>query len=537
MNKERFLFLLIIIFSFIPSSYLAARNSWDITSDSFEETAGTGLVIYTNPAGVRVFIDGIEQRRTPVVLNHLPQGIYHIRLTRDGYKDREFTVTLFDTSRLVVSIKMEEERGTALVSVNRSPESPGLLPLNPQLYANTLNEEIGISPSDDNIYLLDLPLGYNIIISRAFGWLDESVSVIVNETSQTEANLIMKPALFSIRNPHQTRRRFNPLNSSSLGVSEIRFEVSAPGTGTISVQDSNGSIVYINDLPVFETWHQHITWNGRDNSGEPLPEGKYTIIIEASALHQTDSEDTSIKLETEISYSINIFPLSLESGISGLTFAPMPVVLPSNSFQIDAGIFFGSFYPDGAENETLALPFLLNVRFALFSKLELAAAININSYLSNQEQTGFSGFGITGSAKFNFIDNNLLSFAAGISYTWAQESGELPISPGSGFSFYIPFVFKLSDFYFILSPSLLWDPGFIPSLHFSAGILYQRNSINTGLSARYELNDNTSDRFFAGAELHLFPPPSNLVFSFLGGAWIQAERTGGYGGVRVGIIY
>jgi hypothetical protein len=518
--------------------------------DTFEETAGTGLVINTNPQGVRVFIDGLERGRTPFVFEHISQGIYHIRLTREGYKDREFAVTLFNTSRLVVSIKMEEERGMALVSVLREDGSPELLPFNPLVFVNTFDEVITpLNVSNDNKFLLDLPAGYNIIIARAFGWIDESVSVFVNENSTTDVSIIMKPAPFGIRNSSQTRRRFNPLNFSNLGITEFRFDVSAPGTGTITILDDNDLAVYKRELRTFDTWHQHITWNGRDASGNIQPEGNYTILIEVSPQFTQGLTDTvSIKLEIEINYSINIFPLSLESGMSGLTFTPMPHVLPLYSFQIDAGIIFGGFNVQtrNIQNEAvvLVMPFLINMRFVPLNRLELATSFNVNTYLNNQqqtehEQTGFAGWGISGSAKYNIIDNGSLSFAAGISYTWADELGELPLGAGKGIGLFTPLSFELTNLSLVFTSALFWygPIEFIPSLFLSAGALYRSGSINTGLSMRCEFNfsENISSRFLAGAEVHLFP--SNFVFSFLAGTWIQGQLTGGYAGFKIGIIY
>jgi len=540
MAKMRFLLPAIFLFIFLPS-VLLARNSSDIVFDSFEETAGTGLTIYTNPAGADVIIDGMEMGRTPVSFNHLTQGIFHIRLKKEGYKDRVFTVTLFNTSRLVVSIVMEEERGFARISIQRTPESPQRLPLNPKLFLNTFTEEAAVT-SIDGKTLLDLPAGFNTLIARSFGWVDESISILVKENSTTEAEIIMRPAQFNIINTSHTRRKFNPMNSSNLGVTEIRFDVTSPGSGSISILDDNGTVVFKRSLRNFDTWNQYVTWNGRDSLGNMLPEGKYTIVLEASGLQEFSLEPVnivSIKLETEINYSANIFPLSLESGISGLTFSPMPQVLPANSFQIDASFNFGSYnVPDNTQNTCLALPFVIDVRGAPINRMELAASLNINSYFLSKVQKSTVGWGITGSVKYKVVDNNPFSFAIGASYAWAKEYGELPLSMGKGLGLYTPLSLKLTDFLIIFSPAFLWSQNFVPSLHFSAGALYLSNSINAGISVRCDLNltDNTPLKILAGAEVNLFPPPSNFVFSFMAGMWTQKQLLGWYGGLKVGII-
>jgi hypothetical protein len=76
-------------------------------------------------------------------------------------------------------------------------------------------------------------------------------------------------------------------------------------------------------------------------------------------------------------------------------------------------------------------------------------------------------------------------------------------------------------------------------MHFSTGILYRRSSFNSGVSMRYEFDftKEINPRLLAGGEIHIFPPPSNFVFSIQGGMWIQETRTEGYGGIGIGMIF
>jgi hypothetical protein len=53
---------------------------------------------------------------------------------------------------------------------------------------------------------------------------------------------------------------------------------------------------------------------------------------------------------------------------------------------------------------------------------------------------------------------------------------------------------------------------------------------------RYEFTDG-HPRFLTGVEVHLFPPPSNFVFSLRGGMWTQDSITGGYAGLGIGMIF
>jgi len=487
--------------------------------DSFEETAGTGFVINTNPPGVRIFIDGIERGRTPASFTNFPQGEYHIKLSRDGYRDKNFITTLFNSSRIVASITMEEERGFVQVNVIRDPDSPEWLLLNPQIVSDET------SSFEDNT--LNLSAGLRTIRVRSFGWEETSVSVLVTDGESKTIDIIMKPAQFKIGNASLSRRRFNPLNPGKLGETDLYFEVTSPGTAEITITNSGGEEIFNRVLGVFDTWLQHITWNGRDSGGNPLPKGVYTVSIKSDL-----AQEDVLKLEAHINYSSNIIPLSLDSNISGLIYTPMPHVLPPGSYQFDAGILIGRCPPGFPED--FGFPFKINMRISPVNRLELTTSFNINPYLKNQ--TLFTVWGISGSAKFNIFNNDIISFAAGISYSWMSET-----YPDRGIGFYSPFSLELSNFSIILCPAFFWHgpEGLTPSLLLGAGVLYKGSRINTGISARCELDfrkNNLDLKFLAGAEAHFFPPPSNLFFSLIAGVWTQGHRTGGYGGIRIGII-
>jgi len=522
-----------------------AVNVSDITSDTLEETSGTGLEIRTNPSGVRVFINNVERGTTPVVFEELAKGEYSIRLSKEGYRDRQFNVTLFNNSRLVVSIKMEEVRGFADVTVHRMRESNQALPFKPQIYSNAQGGTLlADSLSSDNKTLLNLPAGYNIIRARAFGWEDETVTVMIEEDSTTAVDIYMKPAVFRIGNASQSRKRFNPRNSGSLGSAEYRFDVSAPGSGVMTVTDASGSVVYSRPLGDFNTWSHRVTWNGRDAYGNTVPEGVYAVRIEASPLfpiHGGEAEVTGLTMESEIDYSINIFPLSLTGGMPGLTFAPLPHVLPAASYQIKAEVFYGSFLLQGSDDGTVitGFPYGIGLRVSPFNRLEAAIFFNINPQVDNS-----TGWGISSSVKYNILNGASfpLALSAGINYAWASGNGEDPLSPGRGAGLHIPLSLELRDFSIILTPALFWHgpDNFVPMLLLSAGALYRGGWYTTGLSARVEFDfteNSANPKFLTGLEAHFFPPPSTLFFSVKAGLWTRDSLIGGYGGARIGIIY
>jgi len=544
MTKRLIKLTFFILLSLLPL-LLAAQNASDITGDRFEETSGRGLIIRTNPAGVKIFIDGAERAVSPAAFQNLQPGEYNIRLSKEGYKERNFQVTLFNTSRLVVSIKMEEERGLVQISIHKAPASQEAAsfsnhPFNPQILTGVLDDIISaeVLPDTHNV-LISMPSGYRTIRVRAFGWEDASETVLVSENSIAKVNILMEPAHFKLTNASQSRKSFNPLNAGSPGSTEFRFDVSAPGSGKITITDADGSAVYIKNLNNFDTRHQTFSWDGKDTSGNVMPEGSYNVLIEA--------ETQTLSMTTEIKYSDNIIPLSLESGLSGLTFSPLPHVLPAGNFQITAGILFGSFpllNPQAHElSSALGLPLEINMRIAPFNRFELTTSINIVPYFENQIQKSFAGWGISGSAKFNIIESSSipLSFAAGVSYTWAGNLGEIPIGPGKGIGIHAPLSLELSNFSIVFCPASFWPgpEGLVPTLLLSTGVLYKSSNLNAGLSARCELDftkEALNPKYLAGAEVFLYPLPSNLFISFSAGVIHHEQCLGWYGGFKIGIV-
>jgi len=541
MIRLRLIFIPLLLLLLLPG-VLTARETKDIIEDTFEESSGSGLEIDTNPSGVRVYVDGESRGYTPLVIYPAP-GIHLIRLIRDGYKERSFNVNIFSNSRLTVLIKMEAILGFAMVSVYREKDSSELRPLNPQIYTNTEDTTPIILPNDNKI-LLSLPVGYNTIKIRAFGWEDSLKTILVNEYTTAVVDIFMKPAVFKVVNVSQSRKLFNPMNPGSLGVTEYSFEVSAPGTGALTILDTNESVVYEKQFEQFDTWIQNVTWDGKDSQGNPYPEGVYIVLLEASAppeLIQEEEKPFFIAMKTEISYSVVIFPLSVESGISGLTFAPLPHALPKGSFQINANLLLGSFrVPSVSQDDErkFLFPFSISMRISPFNRFELITVFNITPQSEN-----VTGLGILGSAKYNFLDGKgsvPLAFSIGASYAGTNSNGEYPISPGRGIGFYTPLSFELTNLSIAFCPVIFWHgpEGLIPQLLLSTGVLYHGSWITGGISARYEFDfeDNTRSRLLTGMEVNLFPPPSNLFFSFRGGVVYQQD-IGGYGGVGIGLIY
>jgi len=541
---------LCVLAIFLSPQISRAQESRHIVGDTFEKTEGSGLYIRTAPAGVRVFIDGVERGQTPLLISTLRSGVYRVRLVRDGYVERMFRITLSDRSRMLVSIEMQALKGQVLVNVSRAEESPPDLPFNPLI-------DGGGGESAETLLLL--PPGQRTIRVRAFGWETVDETVYVSEDIPLTVNVTLNPARFMLSGGSLSRRNFNPANSGALGETSFYFTVSAPGSGTLSIYDQSGAEVYTESVGPFETWSQKVSWNGRDRSGAVLPEGRYRAVITAEAL-SGDSENAQQELElyAQIDYSLAIYPLAFAGGISGLLFAPLPATLPAGSFQINGLFLFGNFSvpektaAEQSDKSFSSFPLEIGFRISALNRLEFGGSFALNAL-----REGEAGAGFTLSAKYAFFSGNSgsvsdfpLGLAAGLSYTYANANGEFPSGEGRGLGLYLPLSLNIGPVKVLFSAATRWpgidDP--IPRLMLSTGALFQGAWYTIGLSLREEFDFTNSGsragipfqerlRFHGGLEFNIYPPPSYLVYTLAGGVWLHGSRLGGFGGLGIGFLY
>jgi hypothetical protein len=65
-------------------------------------------VISTQPVGARVTVNGIGWGLSPVTIQHVEPGEKRIRVTMDGYRSIERSVTLDEGARQAIRIRLTE---------------------------------------------------------------------------------------------------------------------------------------------------------------------------------------------------------------------------------------------------------------------------------------------------------------------------------------------------------------------------------------------------------------------------------------------
>jgi hypothetical protein len=507
-------------------------------ADIVEEVEGRGLVVRSEPSRATVYINGIERGLTPFIFDTIAPGEYGIRLTKDGYGERWIWVSVRANSRLEVTLNLEAILGILTVDIQRKAGSPPSDRL-------ALRPEIIVDGELQNNTILSLPVGYRVVRVRAFGWEETVHSVYVHRDFSQTLKVEMQAAPFSMTGAELRRSRFNPANSGSLGTTEISFNVSAPGTGRIVIENQRGDTVFARDLAPFTTWSQSVAWNGRDGEGKPLPDGVYRVLALAESLPADGVRvERRAEMTVNIDSSLNIYPLSASALVSGLFFSPLPDSIPRGSFQFDGTLLFGSAVAAGTAWS--ALPFATALRFSPAENFELAAALNITPYFNEGAVNALGG-----SLKWAFVKGGAgggLGAAAALSYAWAKAGTLTPFGSAVGLALSLPLSWRLGEaFSLALSPGVFWtgEEGYptetVPRLLLSGGLLFRQPVFTAGLSlqSRFAIagEDPGAGPLMAAAEIRFFPPPSNMVFSLAGGAWAESGRYGGFGGIGIGLIY
>jgi hypothetical protein len=513
-----------------------------VMGDMVEEAEGRGLVVRSEPSRATVYINGIDRGLTPFTFETIAPGEYGIRLTKDGYGERWIWVRVRENVRLEVTLNLEAVLGTLILDIQRKAGSPP-----PEELA--LSPEIIVDGETKNGAYLSLPVGYRAIRVRAFGWEEAVHSVYIQRDFNQRLRVEMQAAPFSMTGAELRRTRFNPANSGSLGTTEISFDVSAPGTGRIVIENQAGETVFSKDMAPFATWSQLAVWNGRDGEGKPLPDGVYRVLALTESIPRGGSRPVEKRAEmtVNIDSSLNIYPLSSTALSSGLFFSPAAEIIPRGSFQIDGTLLFGRAAAAG--EAWGALPFAVALRFSPAESLEMTAALNVTPYFE-----GGAVNALGGGFKWAFLTSGagaLPSAALTLSYGWAKTGTLTPFGTAVGLALFLPLSWNLGkNLSLELGPGAFWtgEDGYpaeaLPRPLLAGGLLLRRPTLTAGVSLQGRANIAGTEReapgfgpLLAAVEIRFFPPPSNVVFSLLGGGWAGRDGFGGFGGIGIGLIY
>jgi len=397
-----------------------------------------GLEIRSSPSGVRVYLGNRYIGITPLVFAGARIGQYKLTLKKEGYYSKTVWINY---SRRWASLHFSLVEITGFLRVMAVPPEAEINFGSSWLPAGK-PQEIGV--------------GSHTLRIRAFGYEEKSVAVNVIIGSVTELSVILKEVAFSLSNPGPKRLAFNPSNLGLLGSVQIRFRVSGPGSGRAVIVDPQDRIVHSRELGPFTTWEQGFDWDGRDQQGVPLPDGTYTVRIQAEGARYEERESAELKLKIDSSMVPRF--RSLWSGSAGLLYAPTPEILPRGSVQVSSVVL--AHASGGVDAPIVRVPVNFALRVGLDRRNLFELDTSIGGNIGFSTDTLYLPWFVTAAFKaslLRFPGNLALGTSAQIKLTY-QEVRTDTLANSSGLSLGLPTALRWGSLSLLFSPELILSP-------------------------------------------------------------------------------
>lgn len=487
-----------------------------------------GLQIVTRPEEARVYLDNRYVGLTPLFLQDVPAGRYKVTLRRSGYYAAAEWVD-YSGGYLLYSATLQLITG--FLKVDATPASADIRVAGEVLTAGRL---------------LELPVGTHTLRARAFGYEEQTRAVEIREREITPLEIALQPAPLSLSGLRASHAAFNPRNAGLLGQIRVRFAVSGPGSGAIQIFDGEGREVHAAELPPFETWEQSFVWDGRDGSGEALPDGVYRLRLTATA----DGRSVQGELPLRVDSSIHLAYRSLWSGSAGTLYCPTPEVLPGGSLQL------ATFLMGGGGTEGVDVPVALAARLGIGEarRFELdALAGAIPGYEADSPLPLFAAAAFK-APLLRFSSGSLSGSTAAQAKLAYQSAGEDRLADFSGLSAGLPSALRFGALTVAASPELVlsaWrvspagqdiETGFTSWLYGRLAALLDFPPFGLAVSASFrslpfQEGWGLDAPFHLGLEGHWLIAGTQLVLTVAASAELQGEGSPRlYGGGGLGLL-
>ena len=504
-------------------------NSSDSDSDSNKtnyDKEEPGLTIQTLPYLSDVYINDDYSGISPVT-KLLPTGSYRITVEKEGYYSSTEWVNYTENKSVIVDIDLK--------------------PIIGFLQIETDNLEISLSTNDDKLYpgQNELQIGNYLVTAKQFGFepLNEKVTILENKT--TNLDIKLKPATFKISSFFVDRKNFNPENPAGLGESRLAFEVTNFGTGELEIFSPEGNTVLKHNFGSFKQKDQAFTWNGKDRSGNILPDGTYKIVIKGKDLNgeNISRKETSVTIDS----SLYIRVRSIFNGVSGTLFAPSPDILPPGSLQLSLN---GLGHIDSTSGN-YRFPIILGIRTVPVKDMEIsgqAGAIiqkpltesyifSVSAKKAILPSRNFKPLELSGTLKGTYLYNtfrdtqtNFTGLSAGLSASVSAGPLAFILAP------------ELTVSPYGISYSGTTDLGFYIWAYGKTAVILDLGPAMIGISAAFRTTSfnkgvNLDYPFSAGVELnYLIPGTGMFITGIVSGEFSSSDNYYVNAGGGIGII-
>ena len=386
----------------------------------------TTLVIKSNVTGAHVYLDGEYYGTTPLTVQNIMPGSYEVNLFMDGYEMYPQRIRIFNGHETTYFVQMQKRAGFLQV-----------LGINGEFFVYSDGRLL-----HDVINRLDE--GYHTIRIRKFGYEDFYAQIFIQAHMLKKITVTLEKAEFGITSFAASKKSFNPTYEGSVGSCVFEAEVTAPGSGTLSIKDSNGSVVFEHIFSRFSTWTQRVSWQGTDANGAFLPQGMYTAVFSAREADSSSSDSNGsngstvfsgsgdsegkeflANARTSIDYTL-VYHLAdiTESGL-GFGSVPAALIMPKGSVNLQLQVS-PNFSLNNNKNQ---VPIGIGLYIAPLEFMDISGKFSYNAEKGNTS--------LIASADMRFlfskeIGKNHLNYGLSIEYGWSNNNEFFPYGVAMG---------------------------------------------------------------------------------------------------------
>lgn len=286
------------------------------SGDSEEMVPGSGLELYSNVRGASVYLNGEFIGKTPLYAYDVKPGLYSLRVEKEGYE--QYRRSIYIPAGILVRLQVVLEPLGGLLSVY--PVDPGL------------KLSIDGAPVFFPGGTIRLHSGVHRVDAKLFGFEPFTATLSISEGEVARLELVFVPCEPALTGMKVYKGVINPKGRDSYRSASFSLAATGPLAVKLEVLDAAGRKVAGRDLGELADFETIFYFDGKDDSGAPLPDGAYTLAVsDASGKYRFQG---TVKVDSKLTVS----PMGMDRGLLDLARAGTPFLLPRGGLVLDAGV-------------------------------------------------------------------------------------------------------------------------------------------------------------------------------------------------------